>query len=93
MKNKRPSGYFWRFRRMLINNGILKGIWTKDYSFPNNSKLIWTVDMDKIVNLSDRQIKYFVRNTLNFRKLFFFIFFLIIYFFVFFFFFVFYYLF
>lgn len=57
---------------MLINKGFLHYIWTADYKFKNNSKKIWTIDVDKLTTLSDKQIKYFVRNNLNFKKLFFF---------------------
>ena len=77
MKKKKPSGYFWCFRKILIQKGVLIPFWIKDFSTANNTKLVWTIDKDKIVNLSNKQIKYFVRNILNFRKLFFFTLFLI----------------
>lgn len=72
MKQKKPSGYFWRFRKMLIKKGVLRYFWINDFSFPNNSKKVWTIDKDKIATLSNKQIKYFVHNHLNFKKLFFF---------------------
>ena len=76
MKSKKPSGYFWRFWKMLIREGILYPQWVKDFSKENGSKIIYKINLDYVPKLNQRQTKYLVRKGF-FLKVFFFSLFLI----------------
>lgn len=68
---KKQSGYFWRFRKFLLEQDIVKPIWIKDFSKPNDSKIIYKVVRKELSKLTLRQTNYFVRNYLSFKSFFF----------------------
>ena len=68
MKKNKPSGYFWRFRKMLIREGIFYSQYTR-YGF--FYKKIYRFNPGYLSKLTKKELNYLVRNGWKFRNFFF----------------------
>ena len=68
---KKQSGYFWRFRKFLLKLGVFKPVWIKDFSKPNDSKIIYKFVSENVNKLNCKQVNYLVRNSFYLKSFFF----------------------
>lgn len=64
---KKKSGYFWRFRKMLIKKRIVSVSWIGN----ENGLATFDVTKESLLRLNPRQRKYLIRNWFDFRGFFF----------------------
>ena len=69
---KKPSGYFWRFRKMLLGYGIFVRSYQKNFDPPYKPKIIYKFNPSKArKKLNYNQFNYLARNGWKFRDFFF----------------------